>query len=289
MNLSERSNGYKKMAEFINELDINSCNDSDRDRLKMYKNIKTALTFVSLDMFGYLCNDEQIEIAENHWTESLIDENNNVIPLGNVADVLLGANWNIHPSYAQKFDVSTNDRWADIHRVYTDTQAKFITEFNNDIASNEFIRFEGAVIIYKTMNSVAKNILEKASCKNVRVDLHLSAVYNFGTYKSIEEAKKEYGDCEISVDMLKDKERISSQIEFTEEKTDEYMTRTEIESEWDESSDEVDTRQEFEDNIKLGILKQNFSEKMYEKILNMNNYQVIKNDNGGRIVCNPLT
>lgn len=51
MNLSERSKGYKKMAEFINELDITSCDD--RDNLKMYKNIKTALTFVSSD-FRYV-------------------------------------------------------------------------------------------------------------------------------------------------------------------------------------------------------------------------------------------
>lgn len=288
MNLSERSEGYKKMAEFINELDISSYNDSDRERLKMYKNIKTALTFVSSNMFGYLCNDEQIVIASNHWTESLIDGNNNVILLGNVADVLLNANWDIHPSYAQKFDVSTNDRWLNIHRVYTDV----LPPLNADVskhASNEFIRFEGAVIIYKTMNSVAENILEKASHEKVQINVQLSSIYKLGEFSSTEEAKKEYEDYEISVDMFKDKEQISSQIEFTEEKTDEYMTRAEIESEWNESSDEVDTRQEFEDNIKLGILKANFSEKMYEKILNMNNYQVIKNDNGGRIVCNPLT
>lgn len=287
MNLSERSEGYKKMAEFINELDISSCNDSDR--LKMYKNIKTALTFVSSDMFGYLCNDEHIEIVDNHWTESLMDGNNNVILLGNVADVLLGVNWNIHPLHAQEFDVSTNDRWLNIHRVYTDTQAKVITEYNNAIASNEFIRFEGAVIIYKTMNSVAKNILEKASHKKIRVDLHLSAVFNLGAYKSIEEAKEEYKNYEIGVDLVLNREDlISSERKFVEEKSDEYMTRTEIEAEWKEN-DEVDIHQEFEDNIKLGILKANFSEKMYEKILNMNNYQVIKNDNGGRIVCHPLT
>lgn len=89
--------------------------------------------------------------------------------------------------------------------------------------------------------------------------------------------------------MFKDKERISSQIEFTEEKTDDYMAREEIEADWSESSDEVNVDAEFEDNIKLGIFKANLSEKTYEKILELNNYKVIKNDNGGRIVCHPLT
>lgn len=292
MNLSERSEGYKKMAEFINELDISSCNDSDR--LKMYKNIKTALTFVSSDMFGYLCNDEQIDIADNHWTESLVDENKNIVHLGSVADVLLNANWDIHPSYSQKFDVSEYDRWANIHHVYTDTQAKVITDYNNAIASNEFIRFEGAVIIYKTMNSVAKNILEKASRKKIRVDLQISAVYNLGAYKSIEEAKKEYkkeyGNYEIGIDAVVNRENlVSSEHEFVKRITDEYMTRAEIEADWDESSDEVDIHQEFEDNIKLGIFKANFSEKMYEKMLEINGIKCIKNDNGGSLVCDPLT
>lgn len=239
-------------------------------------------------MFGYLCNDEHIEIADNHWTESLIDGGNNVIHLGNVADILLGANWVMHPSYPQKFGVSEYDRWLNIHRVYTDILPPLDAD-DSKHASNDFIRFEGAVIIYKTMNSAAKNILEKASHKKVQVNVQLSSIYKLGEFSSSEEAKKEYEDYDISVDMLKDKERISSQIEFTEEKTDEYMTRTEIEARWDESSDEVDVDQEFEDNIKLGIFKSNFSEKMYEKILELNKYKVIKNDNGGRIVCHPLT
>ena len=288
MNLSERSKGYKKMAEFINELEVTSCNDLDR--LKMYKNIKTALTFVSSDMFGYLCNDEHIEIADNHWTESLIDGDSNIIHLGNVADILLNANHEMYPSYESKFGISYyGDRWLNIHRIYTNTQAKVITEYNNDIASNEFIRFEGAVIIYKTMNSVAKSILEKVSHKKVQINAELSSIYKLGEFSSAEAAKKEYEDYEISVEMFKDKERLSSQIEFTEEKTDDYATRTEIEAEWDESFDEVNIHQEFEDNIKLGIFKANLSEKTYMRILEMNNYQVIKNDNGGRIVCHPLT
>lgn len=279
MNLSERSEGYKKMVEFINELGITSCDNLDH--LKMYKNIKTALTFVSLDRFAYLCNDEQIEIADHHWTESLVDVGGNIIHLGNVADILLNANHDIHPSYASKFDVSSIDRWLDIHRVFTDVLPPMHVD-DNGHASNAFIRFEGAVIIYETMNSVAKNILEKASHKKIQINVQLSSIYKLGEYSSAEKAKKEYGDCEISVNMLKDKERLSTQIEFTEEKTDEYMTHDEIITEWDESSDEVDVHAEFEDNIKLGIFKANFSEKMYEKILEMNNYEFIKNDNGGK-------
>ena len=286
MNLSERSAGYKKMAEFINELDITSCDDPDH--LKMYKNIKTALTFVSSDMFGYLCNDEQIEIEDNHWPESLIDGDSNIIHLGNVADILLNANHEMHPSYDSKFGVSYyGDRWLNIHRVFTDPLPPLDAD-DSKHASNDFIRFEGAVIIYKTMNSVAKNILEKASHKKVQINVELSSIYKLGEFSSAEAAKKEYEDFEISVEMFKDKERISSQIEFTEEKTDDYMTRTEIEADWKED-DEVNVHQEFEDNIKLGIFKANLSEKTYMKLLEMNNYQVIKNDNGGRIVCTPLT
>ena len=286
MNLSERSMGYKKMAEFINELGITSCDDLDH--LKMYKNIKTALTFVSSDMFGYLCNDEQIEIEDNHWTESLIDDGGNIIHLGNVADVLLGANWIMHPSYPQKFGVSTFDRCTDIHRVFTDPLPPLDAD-DSKHASNDFIRFEGVVIIYETMNSVAKNILEKASHKKVQINVQLSSIYKFGEFSSAEAAKKEYGDCEISIDMLKDKERLSSQIEFTEEKTDDYATRAEIEADWGESSDEVDVDAEFEDNIKLGTFKANIAdEKMYEKILELNNYKFIKNDNGGELVCQKI-
>jgi len=290
MVLSERSEGYKKMAEFINELDITSCDDPDH--LKMYKNIKTALTFVSSDMFGYLCNDEQIEIEDNHWTESLIDGGGNIIHLGNVADILLNANHEMHPSYDSKFGVSYyGDRWLNIHRVFTDPLPPLDAD-DNKHASNDFIRFEGVVIIYKTMNSVAKNILEKASLKKIRVDLQISAVYNLGAYKSIEEAKKEfkkeYGNYEIGIDAVVNRENlVSSEHEFVERITDDYMTREEIEAEWREN-DEVDVHQEFEDNIKLGIFKANLSEKMYMKILEMNNYKFIKNDNGGEIVCQKI-
>lgn len=296
MNLSERSKGYKKMAEFINELDITSCDDPDH--LKIYKNIKCALTFVSSDRFGYLCDDEQIEIADNHWPESLIDGDSNVIHLGNVADILLNANHEMHPGYDSKFGVSYyGDRWLDIHRVFTNPLPLFTDplppdDVDSKRASNEFIRFEGAVIIYKTMNSVAKSILEKASRKKIRVDLQVSAVYNLGAYKSIEEAKEkyeeEYKHYEIGVDLVLNRENlVSSEHEFVERITDEYMTREEIEADWKED-DEVDVHAEFEDNIKLGIFKANVSEKMYEKILEMNNYKFIKNDNGGELVCQKI-
>lgn len=188
MVLSERSEGYKKMAEFINELDITSCDDPDH--LKMYKNIKTALTFVSSDMFGYLCNDEQIEIEDNHWTESLIDGGGNIIHLGNVADILLNANHEMHPSYDSKFGVSYyGDRWLKIHRVFTDPLPPLDAD-DSKHASNDFIRFEGAIIIYKTMNSVAKNILEKASHKKVQINVELSSIYKLGEFSSAEAAKK---------------------------------------------------------------------------------------------------
>lgn len=289
MNLSALMKGYKRMCEFVNELDITSC-DNPGD-LKMYKNIKCALTFVSSDVFGCLCQDNQDKMCKKHFiVDEILDETYHNIH--NIAEIT--AYMITNKSNGAWHWESSNDVYMDIHHIYTngvvleDKQDLMNGDNIRHMHSDKYIKYIGAFIIYKTMEATAEEILSQVSHKKIQINVQLSSIYKLGEFSSAEEAKKEYGDCEISVEMLKDKERLSSQIEFTEEKTDEYMTRAEIEAEWKEN-DEVDIHQEFEDNIKLGIFKANFSEKMYEKILNMNNYQVIKNDNGGRIVCHPLT
>lgn len=279
--------GYRDMGKFIDELIIDSCNDTIH--LGMYKKIKCALTFVNYEQFGCVCENLDDEVSEKFNIKNVVDEKTqNNFCLSYIAYAMLtGA------SITEELTMPlSTDRCLDIHRIFTNgisdsdyppNDAKFKKY------SKKCIHYLGSVLIFDTMRTAAEYILEKASHKKVQINVQLSSIYKLGEFASAEEAKKEYEDYEISVEMFKDKERLSSQIEFTEEKTDEYMTRTEIEARWDESSDEVDVHAEFEDNIKLGIFKANFSEKMYEKILNMNNYQVIKNDNGGRIVCHPLT
>ena len=272
MELSERSTGYKKMVEFINELDITSCEDPNH--LKMYKNIKTALTFVSSDMFGYLCNDEQIEIADNHWTEYLIDRNSNVIHLGNVADILLNANHIMHPSYDSKFGVSYyGDRWLNVHRVFANTLAPLDAD-DGKHASDEFIRFEGAVIIYKTMDSVAKDILKKASHKKVKAYVTMTQKFELGTFTSKDTFEKVYG---TSNGWISKGESIVQNRDVEYKESDEYATRGEIIAEWKEN-DEVDVDKEFDDNIKLGIFRQMFSDESYRKVLEMGGYRHISYD-----------
>lgn len=279
--------GYRDMGKFIDELIIDSCNDTIH--LGTYKKIKCALTFVNYDQFGCVCENLDDEVSEKFNIKEVVDEKTrNHFSLSYIAYAMLtGA------SITEELTMPlSTDRCLDIHRIFTNgisdsdyppNDAKFKKY------SKKCIHYLGSTLIFDTMRTAAEYILEKTSHKKIQINVQLSSIYKLGEFASAEEAKKEYEDYEISVEMFKDKERLSSQIEFTEEKTDEYMTRTEIEARWDESFDEVDIHQEFEDNIKLGILKANFSEKMYEKILNMNNYQVIKNDNGGRIVCDPLT
>lgn len=279
--------GYRDMGKFIDELNIDSCNDTTH--LGMYKKIKCALTFVDYNQFGCVCENLDDEVSEKFNIKNVVDEKTqNNFSLSYIAYAMLtGA------SITEELTMPlSTDRCLDIHRIFTNGISD--SDYPPDNIkfkkySKKCIHYLGSALIFDTMRTAAEYILEKASCKKVQINVQLSSIYKLGEFASAEEAKKEYEDYEISVEMFKDKERLSSQIEFTEEKTDEYMTRTEIEARWDESSDEVDVHQEFEDNIKLGIFKANFSEKMYEKILNMNNYQVIKNDNGGRIVCHPLT
>ena len=280
--------GYRDMGKFIDELDINSCNDTTH--LGTYKKIKCALTFVDYNQFGCVCENLDDEVSEKFNIKKVVDDKTqNTLDLSYIAYAMLtGAD--ITDELTMPF---STDRCLDIHRIFTNgisdsdyppNDAKFKKY------SKKCIHYLGSALIFDTMRTAAEYILEKASHKKIRVDLQLSAVYNLGTYKSIEEAKKEYEDYEISVEMFKDKERLSSQIEFVERITDDYMTREEIEAEWDESFDEVDVDAEFEDNIKLGLFKANLAdEKMYEKILELNKYKVIKNDNGGKIVCHPLT
>ena len=280
--------GYRDMGKFIDELDINSCNDTTH--LGTYKKIKCALTFVDYNQFGCVCENLDDEVSEKFNIKQVVDDKTqNTFDLSYIAYAMLtGAD--ITDELTMPFPT---DRCLDIHRIFTNgisdsdyppNDAKFKKY------SKKCIHYLGSALIFDTMRTAAEYILEKASHKKIKVDLQLSAVYNLGTYKSIEEAKKEYEDYEISVEMFKDKERLSSQIEFVERITDDYMTREEIEAEWDESFDEVDVDAEFEDNIKLGLFKANLAdEKMYEKILELNKYKVIKNDNGGKIVCHPLT
>ena len=281
--------GYRDMGKFIDELIIDSCNDTTH--LGMYNKIKCALTFVNYEQFGCVCENLDDEVSGKFHTKEVVDEKtHNSFCLSYIAYAMLtGA------SITEELTMPlSTDRCLDIHRIFTNG----ISDSDYPPDNSKFkkynkkcIHYLGSELIFYTMKTAAEYILEKASHKKVQVNVQLSSIYKLGEFYSSEEAKKEYEDYEISVDMLKDKERISSQIEFTEEKTDEYMTRTEIEARWDESSDEVDVDQEFEDNIKLGIFKAIFygDEEMYEKILELNNYKVIKNDNGGRIVCHPLT
>lgn len=279
--------GYRDMGKFIDELDIESCNDTTH--LEMYKKIKCALTFVDYSQFGCVCENLDDEVSEKFGIKEVVDDKiQNNHQLSYIAYAMLtGA------SITEELTMPlSTDRCLDIHRIFTNgisdsdyppNDAKFKKY------SKKCIHYLGSALIYDTMRTAAEYILEKASRKKIRVDLQVSSVYNLGVYKSIEEAKEKYKHYEIGVDFVfNQKDLVSSEREFVERITDEYMTREEIEAEWKEN-DEVDIHQEFEDNIKLGILKANFSEKMYEKILNMNNYQVIKNDNGGRIVCHPLT
>lgn len=279
--------GYRDMGKFIDELDIESCNDTTH--LEMYKKIKCALTFVDYSQFGCVCENLDDEVSEKFGIKEVVDDKiQNNHQLSYIAYAMLtGA------SITEELTMPlSTDRCLDIHRIFTNgisdsdyppNDAKFKKY------SKKCIHYLGSALIYDTMRTAAEYILEKASRKKIRVDLQVSSVYNLGVYKSIEEAKEKYKHYEIGVDFVfNQKDLVSSEREFVERITDEYMTREEIEADWKED-DEVDVHQEFEDNIKLGIFKANFSEKMYEKILNMNNYQVIKNDNGGRIVCHPLT
>lgn len=286
--------GYRDMGKFIDELIIDSCNDTTH--LGLYKKIKCALTFVNYEQFGCVCENLDDEVSEKFNIKNVVDEKTqNNFCLSYIAYAMLtGA------SITEELTMPlSTDRCLDIHRIFTNGISD--SDYPPDNAkfkkySKKCIHYLGSVLIFDTMRTAAEYILEKASHKKVGVDLQISAVYNLGAYKSIEEAKKEYnkeyGNYEIGVDTVVDRENlVSSEHEFVERIIDEYMTRTEIESEWDESSDEVDVDQEFEDNIKLGIFKAIFygDEEMYEKILELNNYKVIKNDNGGRIVCHPLT
>lgn len=279
--------GYRDMGKFIDELDIDSCNDATH--LGTYKKIKCALTFVDYNQFGCVCENLDDEVSEKFNIKQVVDDKTqNTFDLSYIAYAMLtGA------SITDELTMPlSTDRCLDIHRIFTDgisdsdyppNDAKFKKY------SKKCIHYLGSALIYDTMRTAAEYVLEKASRKKIRVDLQVSSVFNLGTYKSIEEAKKEYKHYEIGVDFVfNHKDLVSSEREFVERITDEYMTRAEIEADWKED-DEVDVHAEFEDNIKLGIFKANLSEKMYMKILEMNNYKFIKNDNDGKIVCNPLT
>ena len=253
------ASGYRDMCKFIDELGIESCNDTTH--LGMYKKIKCALTFVDYEQFGCVCENLDDEVSEKFHIKKVVDDKTqNTFDLSYIAYAMLtGAD--ITDELTMPFPT---DRCLDIHRIFTNgisdsdyppNDAKFKKY------SKKCIHYLGSELIFDTMRTAAEYILEKASHKKVQINVELSSIYKLGEFSSVEEAKKEYGDCEISVDMLKDKERLSSQIEFTEEKTDDYMTREEIEAEWKEN-DEVDTRQEFKDNIDLGLFKQMFSEEM---------------------------
>ena len=281
------ASGYRDMCKFIDELGIESCNDTTH--LGMYKKIKCALTFVDYEQFGCVCENLDDEVSEKFHIKKVVDDKTqNTFDLSYIAYAMLtGAD--ITDELTMPFPT---DRCLDIHRIFTNgisdsdyppNDAKFKKY------SKKCIHYLGSELIFDTMRTAAEYILEKASLKKIRVDLQVSSVYNLGTYKSIEEAKKEYEGYEIGVDFVfNHKDLVSSEREFVERITDEYMTRAEIEADWKED-DEVDVHAEFEDNIKLGIFKANLSEKMYEKILEMNNYKFIKNDNDGKIVCTPYT
>lgn len=283
--------GYRDMGKFIDELIIDSCNDTTH--LEMYKKIKCALTFVDYSQFGCVCENLDDEVSEKFNIKDVVDEKTqNHFSLSYIAYAML-----IGASITDELTMSlSTDRCLDIHRIFTNGISD--SDYPPDNAkfkkySKKCIHYLGSALIFDTMRTAAEYILEKASRKKIRVDLQVSSVYNLGTYKSIEEAKKEYnkeyGNYEIGVDAVVNRENlISSEHEFVERITDDYMTREEIEADWKED-DEVDVHAEFEDNIKLGIFKANLSEKMYEKILEMNNYKVIKNDNNGEIVCTPYT
>jgi len=285
MELSELMKGYKGMCEFIKELDISDCTNSER--LSGYKNIKTALGFVSSDVFGNLCQHNENEICKQYYSTKVIDETyKNCHDMSWVSTSMVT---NI-PYTAIHWEPS-NDVYTDIHRIYTDgvseKDAREIDKHcDKPIYHDKYMKYMGACIIYKAMFKTAKEILDLVSHKKVRVDIHLSALYNLGKFTSVEEARKQYGD-DVTVDMLKDKERLSSEMEFIKREIDEYMTRDEIEAEWGESFDVLDVHQEFEDNIKLGIFREMFSPEAYNKVLEMNNYKFIKKDNDGKIVCHP--
>ena len=281
------ASGYRDMSKFIDELNIDSCNDTTY--LGTYKKIKCALTFVDYNQFGCVCENLDDEVSEKFNIKKVVDDKTqNNFDLSYIAYAMLtGA------SITDELTMPlSTDRCLDIHRIFTDgisdsdyppNDAKFKKY------SKKCIHYLGSALIFDTMRTAAEYVLEKASLKKIRVDLQVSSVYNLGTYKSIEEAKKEYEGYEIGVDFVfNHKDLVSSEREFVERITDEYMTRAEIEADWKED-DEVDVHAEFEDNIKLGIFKANLSEKMYEKILEMNNYKFIKNDNDGKIVCTPYT
>jgi len=282
--------GYRDMGKFIDELDIDSCNDTTH--LGTYKKIKCALTFVDYNQFGCVCENLDNEVSEKFNIKKVVDDKTqNTFDLSYIAYAMLTGAC-ITDELTMRL---STDRCLDIHRIFTDgisdsdyppNDAKFKKY------SKKCIHYLGSALIFDTMRTAAEYVLEKASLKKIRVDLQISAVYNLGAYKSIEEAKKEfkkeYGNYEIGIDAVVNRENlVSSEHEFVERITDDYMTREEIEAEWKEN-DEVDVHQEFEDNIKLGIFKANLSEKMYMKILEMNNYKFIKNDNGGEIVCQKI-
>lgn len=283
--------GYSDMCKFVDELNIDSCEPS---HLELYKKIKCALTFVDYEQFGCVCENFDDEVSEKFHTKEVVDDKTqNNFCLSYIAYAMLtGA------SITEELTMPlSTDRCLNIYRIYTNG----ISDSDYPPANAKFkkyskkcIHYLGSELIFDTMRTAAEYILEKASRKKIRVDLQISAVYNLGAYKSIEEAKKEYkkeyGNYEIGIDAVVNRENlVSSEHQFVERIIDEYMTRAEIEADWDESSDEVDIHQEFEDNIKLGIFKANFSEKMYEKMLEINGIKCIKNDNGGSLVCDPLT
>lgn len=282
--------GYRDMGKYVDELIIDSC---DTTHLGTYKKIKCALTFVDYSQFGCVCENLDDEVSEKFDIKKVVDDKTqNTFDLSYIAYAMLtGA------SITDELTMPlSTDRCLDIHRIFTNGISD--SDYPPDNAkfkkySKKCIHYLGSALIFDTMRTAAEYILEKASRKKVRVDFQISAVYNLGSYKSIEEAKKEYkkeyGNYEIGIDAVVNRDNlVSSEHEFVERIIDDYMTRAEIEAEWKED-DEVDIHQEFEDNIKLGIFRSIFSDKTYEKVLEMNNYKFIKNDNSGKIVCDPLT
>ena len=282
MNLSALMKGYKGMCEFINKLDISSCTNLDRHGI--YKKIKCALTFVSSDMFGYLCQDNHEKICETYYSTKFADETyKNAHEMGWVASSMV-TNDRFTAIHWEKSD----SPYTDIHNIYTNgVSEKDALEIGRQcgypIYKDKLVKYKGSCIIYTTMEATAQEILEQISHKKVRVTLITTEMIDLGEYSSAEEAQRKYADWE---NFPVQTETLDSKRQFVSHESNDYMTREEIEVEWKED-DEVDIHQEFEDNFKLGTFRQIFSPEAYEKVLEMNNYKFIKNDNGGKIVCNP--